>query len=78
MIGARIPLPIVARILGWAPGTLARMAARYGHFSVEEMRSALEPMVRPEPASGAQSGEVVQGYPKKSPKSGALGGGRIQ
>jgi integrase len=56
MIKARIPLPIIAKIVGWSAGTLAKMAARYGHFSVEEMRSALE-SVRPAPvaASGAQS-----------------------
>jgi integrase len=47
MINARIPLPIIAKIVGWAPGTLAKMAARYGHFSVEEMRTALESVSRP-------------------------------
>ncbi|MGO9094758.1 MAG: tyrosine-type recombinase/integrase [Bryobacteraceae bacterium] len=78
MFAGRIPLPMIARILGWAPGTLGLMAARYGHFSVEEMREALASIVRPEPAAGTQSGEVAQGYPKKSPKSGVLGGGLVQ
>jgi integrase len=60
MIAARIPLPIIAKIVGWSPGTLAKMAARYGHFSVEEMRTALESIRRE---------EISAGYPKKSPKS---------
>ena len=75
MIAARIPLPIVAKIVGWAPGALAKMAARYGHFGVEEMRSALESIVRP---AGPSSAELAQGYPKKSPQSGVLGGGQVQ
>lgn len=62
MINARIPLPIIAKIVGWSAGTLAKMAARYGHFSLEEMRSAMDSIARP-PA------EISEGYPKKSPKS---------
>ena len=58
MINARIPLPIIAKIVGWSAGTLAKMAARYGHFSLEEMRSAMESIGRP-PA------EIPEGYPQK-------------
>jgi integrase len=54
MINGRIPLPIIAKIVGWSAGTLAKMAARYGHFSIEEMRSALDSIGRPVPTSGAQ------------------------
>ncbi len=62
MIAARVPLPIIARIVGWSAGTLAKMSARYGHFSIEEMRVALESIARtPE--------SISQGYPQKSPKS---------
>jgi integrase len=46
MIAARIPLPMIQKIVGWSAGTLAKMSARYGHFSVEEMRSALESISR--------------------------------
>jgi hypothetical protein len=56
-----IPLPIIAKIVGWSPGTLAKMAARYGHFSLEEMRSSLESIGRPIPAStpsGAEMGKI--------------------
>ena len=42
MIAARVPLPIIGKIVGWAPGTLAKMAARYGHFGIEELRGAVE------------------------------------
>jgi integrase len=42
MITARVPLPIIAKIVGWTPGTMAKMAARYGHFGIEELRGAVE------------------------------------
>jgi Phage integrase family len=42
MIPARVPLPIIAKIVGWAHGTMAKMAARYGHFGIEELRGAVE------------------------------------
>ena len=58
MIAAGVPLPVVGKILGLRPSTLARMAARYGHFSVEEMRPAVE----------AINHQSSQGYPKFSPK----------
>lgn len=61
MIAARVPLPMIAKIVGWSAGTLAKMSARYGHFSVEEMRSALD--------SISGNAAIAQGYPKKSPKS---------
>jgi hypothetical protein len=47
MIEARIPLPIIAKIVGWSPGTMAKMAARYGHFGIEELRGAVGAIVRP-------------------------------
>jgi integrase len=66
MINARIPLPLVGRLLGWSSSTLNAMAARYGHFSVEEMRSALE------------SVQPAQGYPRNWPKSGVEEAGKVQ
>jgi integrase len=42
MIAGRVPLPIIAKIVGWSAGTMAKMAARYGHFGIEELRSAVE------------------------------------
>jgi hypothetical protein len=63
MIAARVPLPMIQKIVGWSAGTLAKMSARYGHFTVEEMRSALEAIARGPAAPGRNSA----GYPKNSP-----------
>jgi len=53
MIAARVPLPIIARLVGWSAGTMAKMAARYGHFSIEELRSAVESIsAKPDQNSG--------------------------
>jgi len=38
MIASRIPIPIIAKVVGWSPSTMAKMAARYGHFGIEELR----------------------------------------
>jgi integrase len=46
MIAARVPLPIIAKIVGWSAGTMAKMAARYGHFGMEELRGAVEAISR--------------------------------
>jgi integrase len=47
MIAARVPLPIIAKIVGWSAGTMAKMAARYGHFGMEELRGAVEAISAP-------------------------------
>jgi hypothetical protein len=60
MIAARIPPPIIAKIVGWSSGTMAKMASRYGHFGVEEMRSAVE--------SISSTANVTQ-YPLNPPQS---------
>ena len=48
MLGAGVPIAKVAKIVGWSPATMVRMAARYGHFALEELRSAVECISRPE------------------------------
>ncbi len=60
MIAARVPLPIIAKIVGWSAGTMAKMAERYGHFGIDELRSAVESIVR---------GEIQSGSPVFSPVS---------
>lgn len=60
MIAACIPIPIIAKIVGWSSGTMAKMAARYGHFGIEELRSAVESISNP---------VIVTQYPQKSPQS---------
>jgi Phage integrase family len=42
MLNAGIPIVKVAKIVGWSPATMGRMAARYGHFSLNELRGAVE------------------------------------
>jgi hypothetical protein len=55
MIAARVPLPIIAKIVGWAPGTMAKMAARYGHFGIAELRGAVEAI-----SSNVAAGNVLR------------------
>jgi len=59
MISARVPLPIIAKIVGWSAGTMAKMAARYGHFGMEELRGAVEAISSP---------QIVAGSPQFSPQ----------
>jgi integrase len=47
MLNAGIPIAKVAKIAGWSPATMVRMAARYGHFSLNELREAVESISRP-------------------------------
>ncbi len=42
MLNAGIPIAKVAKIAGWSPATMVRMAARYGHFTLNELRDAVE------------------------------------
>jgi integrase len=48
MLDAGVPIAKVAKIVGWSPATMVRMAARYGHFALEELRSAVESISRAE------------------------------
>jgi integrase len=68
MISARVPLPIIAKIVGWSSSTMAKMASRYGHFGVEEMRSAVESI---------SSSTIVTQYPQNSPQSASEPSGSI-
>jgi integrase len=47
-LNAGVPIAKVAKIVGWSPATMVRMAARYGHFALEELRSAVASISRPE------------------------------
>lgn len=42
MIQAKIPIPVIAQLVGWSPTTMWEMAERYGHFSQDELRKAVE------------------------------------
>lgn len=57
MLNAGIPIAKVAKIVGWSPATMVRMAARYGHFSLDELRGAVESI----------NGGIATGSPVFSP-----------
>ena len=42
MLNAGVPIAKVAKIAGWSTATMVRMAARYGHFSLNDLRGAVE------------------------------------
>jgi hypothetical protein len=46
MLNAGVPIAKVAKIAGWSTATMVRMAARYGHFTLNELRGAVESISR--------------------------------
>jgi integrase len=67
MLNAGVPIAKVAKIAGWSPATMVRMAARYGHFSLNELRAAVESISTPpatagqrEPGTDETSGNRIQ------------------
>jgi integrase len=42
MLNAGIPLAKIAKIVGWSNSTMVLMASRYGHFSLNDLRGAVE------------------------------------
>lgn len=47
MIAASMPLPIIAKVVGWRLSTVVEMAERYGHFQEDDMRRAVEAISAP-------------------------------
>jgi len=68
MIAARIPLPKIAKIVGWSPSTMAKMAARYGHFGIEDLRDAVAAL------DSMPTASFEAEYPNFSPNSGVDNG----
>jgi integrase len=56
MLNAGVPIAKVAKIAGWSPATMVRMAARYGHFSLNELRGAVESIS----GAGIEVGSLVK------------------
>jgi hypothetical protein len=56
---AGVPIAKIVKIVGWSPATMVRMS--YGHFSLEDLRGAVETISRPAEC------EIDQGPPGKSP-----------
>jgi hypothetical protein len=42
MIVAKVPIPVIAQLVGWSATTMYEMAEQYGHFSQDELRKAAE------------------------------------
>ena len=42
MLNNGVPIAKVAKIVGWSKSTMVLMAARYGHFSLNDLRDAVE------------------------------------
>lgn len=66
MLNAGVPLAKVAKIVGWSASTMVLMAKRYGHFSLNELRSAVESVSE----GGIQAGSPVNSpVPESSPEA---------
>ena len=55
MLNAGIPIAKVAKIVGWSASTMVLMAKRYGHFSLNDLRGAVESIS----GSGIEAGSPV-------------------
>jgi len=67
MLNAGVPIAKVAKIAGWSPATMVRMAARYGHFSLNELRGAVESIS----GAGIEAGSLVKSpVPEEREESG--------
>jgi DNA-binding MurR/RpiR family transcriptional regulator len=68
MLNAGVPIAKVAKIVGWSTATMVRMAARYGHFTLDELRGAMESI---------SSTTIQTESPVKSPVSEEASGSRL-
>ncbi len=55
MLNAGTPIAKVAKIVGWSASTMVLMAKRYGHFSLNDLRGAVESIS----GSGIEAGSPV-------------------
>ena len=67
MLDAGVPIVKVAKIVGWSPATMVRMAARYGHCALEELRSAVDSISRTEFQAGPRYSPRYRFPPPDSP-----------
>jgi integrase len=56
MLNAGVPIPKVAKIVGWSTSTMVKMAKKYGHFSLDDLRGAVEFISRQPDAAVAPEG----------------------
>jgi integrase len=55
MLYAGTPIAKVAKVVGWSASTMVLMAKRYGHFSLNDLRGAVESIS----GSGIDAGSLV-------------------
>jgi transposase-like protein len=65
-LDAGVSIAKVARIVGWSAGTMAKMAVRYGHFRLDNLRSAMETVTKTGPEN-AVFGETYPQFPHEKP-----------
>jgi integrase len=59
-----VPLEKIAKIVGWSTSQMVRMAAIYGHYTLDDLREAVEGGSARSPVnSPAEAGEIVDGLP---------------
>jgi len=63
MLNAGTPIAKVAKIVGWSTSTMVLMAARYGHFSLNELRGAVESIN----GGGIEAGSLVNSPVSENP-----------
>jgi hypothetical protein len=63
MIAARIPIPIIAKVIGWSASTMAKMARG---MVILELKSCAAPW---NPSMPPQFIEIQAGYPQNPPQS---------
>jgi integrase len=67
MLNAGIPIAKVAKIAGWSASTMVLMAKRYGHFSLNDLRGAVESIS----GTGIEAGSpVISPVSENSPEPG--------
>jgi len=59
-----VPLEKIAKIVGWSTSQMVRTAAIYGHYTLDDLREAVEGGSARSPVnSPAEAGEIVDGLP---------------
>lgn len=65
MLNAGTPIAKVAKIVGWSASTMVLMAKRYGHFTLNDLREAVESIS----GTGIEAGSpVISPVPENSPE----------
>jgi integrase len=63
MLNAGTPIAKVAKIVGWSGSTMVLMAKRYGHFTLNDLRGAVESIS----GAGIEAGSLVNSPVSENP-----------